>query len=187
MNSISQFLKHIRRYKTTLLISICTLIVGVGIFLFWINPLITTKKELKSRIIQEKLLLGKYEKKLKNAKSLEEQLKQKQQELQRLQKQLFPGKDPYELAAKLEGISKSNVTVRSYQVVSTKDYSLYSEVRFRFVLETDIYGLYKLANWFSQSPYVIVKELQIRYMSRGKGRSGLRVNLTISALLQKRA
>ncbi len=156
-------------------------------FFVWIKPLFNEKKQLELQRAQELKLIEKYEKKLEGAKDLQKLLNKKKQEVEKLKKKLFPGKDPYELATRIEQVAQKNLSIRSYQITATKDYNLYKEVKFRFVLDTNIVGLYKLLKWINESaPYLVVKDINIRRISRGKAKSSLMVNLTLTALMQQK-
>ncbi len=179
--------EFIKAHKLTLSAYGIFIVVSLVAYFIWINPLLDELNQLNAQIAQESKLIEKYKRKLKESANLKEALRKKKQELEGLKKKLFPGKDPYELATKLEQIAQKELSIRSYQITSTKEYSLYKEVRFRFVLDTNIIGLHKLTKWMVESaPYIVVKDINIRRISRGRNKSSLMVNLTLTALMQKK-
>ncbi len=180
-------IEFLKTHKLTLSAYGILIVVSLVAYFTWINPLSRELDQLNAQIVQESKLIEKYKRKLKESSNLQETLKKKKRELEALKKKLFPGKDPYELATKLEQVDQKELSIRSYQITSTKEYSLYKEVQFRFVLDTNIIGLHKLTKWMVESaPYLVVKDINIRRISRGKNKSSLMVNLTLTALMQKK-
>lgn len=162
------------------------------LFLLWIVPLRDSYNDTKARIDSTKMLIEKYRSKLKEAEALKGELEKRRGEVEKLKANLYRGQDPLELATSLSRVAGSGegkgsaLSVRSYQISSTKDYQLYREVEFRFVLDADIYGLYSLLKWLDESPAFIVRQINVRYLRRGENETGLMVNLVLTVLMEKK-
>jgi hypothetical protein len=178
----------LKKHRLSLILILIT-IMGIGVFHFvWVAPGKEERKDLLAYIEQQGGLVRKYQEKLSKTKGLKKKLQEKERELNQLQEGLFQGNDPYQLAATLaEPFSEGSqeLEVKSYQVVSTKEYGLYQEVKIRFSLRTSIKGLHQfLENLEKNSSAVLVESLDIRSLRRKRG-SDLSVNVVLAALMEK--
>ena len=159
--------------------------------LLWLTPLLLQKEGLETLVRQQKSTVDKYQEKLKQAKSIQENLTKQEQELKEMQKQLFRGNDPYQLAAALgELISPKDgpkmLDIKTYQVLASKEYGLYQEVHLRFNFMTNIAGLDYFLNRIKESPTaVLVQEINVQKIQR-KGGPDLVVNVILAALMEKK-
>jgi len=178
----------LRKHRLALILLLLT-VAGIGaVHLVWVAPAMDQRQDLWDYMGQQKQLIKKYEEKLAEAEGLKVELQMREQELKQLQEGLFQADDPYQLAANLaEPFSESSedLVIKSYQVVSTKEYGLYQEARLRFSFTTTISGLHEfLESLQKHSSAVQVEKLDIRSVRR-KNRSDLIVNVVLAALMEK--
>jgi hypothetical protein len=109
-----------------------------------------------------------------------------------MQKKLFQGTDPYQLAASLGDLLSSKgsaegrkLEIKTYQVLASKEYGLYQEVHLRFNLMTSIDGLHYFLSRVKNSQFaILVEEINIQKIQRNKG-PDLVVNVILTALMEK--
>ncbi|SFM67182.1 hypothetical protein [Thermodesulforhabdus norvegica] len=190
--SVNVLLQDIKRHRTVVVVYALGLLFCCFLLFLWLVPVHTRYEDIKARIASTEMLVERYRSKLKEAEAFKEELEKRREEVEKLRDRLYKGRDPLELATSLGRIAESEqgknpvLSVRSYQISSTKDYQLYREVEFRFVLDADIYGLYSLLKWLDESPALIVRQLNVRYVRRGRNESGLMVNLVLTVLMEKK-
>ena len=110
-----------------------------------------------------------------------------------MQKRLFRGNDPYQLAASLgERLSskedgQQKLDIKTYQVLESKEYGLYQEVHLRFNFMTTIEGLqYFLDRVRKFETAMQVQEINIQRIQRKSG-PDLVINVILAALMEKKA
>lgn len=155
----------------------------------WFSPLLTEREELESRLKQQQDMMKKYEEKLKHAQDIRDNLTKKEKELKEMQKHLFRGNDPYQLAASLGELLSTKggpkLDMKTYQVLANKEYGLYQEVHLRFNFMTTIEGLYYFLQRVRDSQTaILVQEINIQKIQRKTG-PDLVVNVILAALMEK--
>lgn len=155
----------------------------------WFSPLLTEREELESRLKQQQDMVKKYEEKLKHAQDIRDNLTKKEKELKEMQKHLFRGNDPYQLAASLGELLSTKggpkLDMKTYQVLANKEYGLYQEVHLRFNFMTTIEGLYYFLQRVRDSQTaILVQEINIQKIQRKTG-PDLVVNVILAALMEK--
>ncbi len=167
-------------------------LVLVAADLVWVVPMVDQKEALESKIKQQREIISKYEQKLKQGQSIQEDLARQEGEVKDMQKKLFQGTDPYQLAASLGDLLSSKgsaegrkLEIKTYQVLASKEYGLYQEVHLRFNLMTSIDGLHYFLSRVRNSQFAImVQEINIQKIQRNKG-PDLVVNVILTALMEK--
>ena len=156
----------IRKHRGSIAASFIVVMALAAAHFVWLAPVIAQKETLEAKIRQQKELIAKYEQKLNQSQSIQQDLARQEGELKEMQKKLFRGTDPYQLAASLGDLLSSKggadgqkLDIKTYQVLASKEYGLYQEVHLRFNLMTNVDGLhYFLAR---------VKSLSIRHPGAG--------------------
>lgn len=183
--SRSNFKKH----RIPLVMVLTTLPGLLLIHWLWLAPLIQDKRMLTEQVQQQHKLIGKYQEKLTQAQHIKRDLEKQEIELKELQKRLFQGHDPYQLAASLGDLLSAKegpkIDIKTYQVLDTKQYGLYQEVHLRFNLMTNIDGLHAFLKRLENFPTAIwVQELNIQKIQRRSG-PDLVINVILAALIEK--
>ncbi|MHC1745397.1 MAG: GspMb/PilO family protein [Syntrophobacteraceae bacterium] len=168
------------------LIAILSLLVG---HVFWLGPILAEKEEVTNRVKQQTEIAAKYEEKLKQAQAIRDNLAKQESKLKELQKSLFKGHDPYQLAASLGDMLSAKdgqkLDMKTYQVLASKEHGLYQEVTLRFNFMTSIEGLnYFLDKVRNFQTSIVVQEMNIQKVQR-KGGPDLVVNVILAALMEK--
>lgn len=181
----------IKRQRTAIFLALTTLLVILGSHLLWIAPLTLENEELEAKVGQQNDLVLKYQEKLNQAQSIKDNLVKQENELKAMQKRLFRGNDPYQLAASLgelfspKGELKKQLDIKTYQVLASKEYGLYQEVHLRFNFMTTIEGLYhfleRLRNFETA---ILIQEINIQRVQRKTG-PDLVINVILAALMEK--
>ena len=182
-------LDDLKKNRSTILMTFIVLAALLTVHLVWLAPLMGQIEEQEAQIDQQRELGQKYEEKLKQAQSIKENLTIQESELQKMQKRLFQGNDPYQLAASLgERLSAKEgqkLDIKTYQVLASKEYGLYQEVHLRFNFMTTIDGLYfffeRLRNFQTA---ILVQEINIQKIQRKTG-PDLVINVILAALMEK--
>jgi len=175
-----------------LLLTVCAVVLAVlVVHLIWLGPLTEEKAGSNQQISQQEEVIRKYQQKLAQAQSIRDDLAKQEQELKEMQKRLFRGNDPYQLAAHLGELlsSKTNpkdkIDMKTYQVVSSKEFGLYQEVHLRYNFMTTVEGLYFFLNRIRNvQTTVLVHEINIQRIQRKTG-PDLVVNVILAALMEK--
>jgi len=157
----------------------------------WVVPIVSDNEDLEGRVKQQGDLVQKYQEKLNQAQTIKDNLVKQESELKAMQKRLFRGNDPYQLAASLgdllspKGEQKKLLDIKTYQVLQSKEYGLYREVHLRFNFMTTIEGLYyfleRLRNFETA---ILVQEINIQKVQRKSG-PDLVINVILGALMEK--
>lgn len=163
-----------------------------GAYLILIAPIAAQKEVFDSRIKQQQELIAKYNQKLKQSQSIQDNLARHEGDLREMQKKLFRGTDPYQLAASLGDLLSSKgradgqkLDIKTYQVLASKEYGLYQEVHLRFNLMTNVDGLHYFLSRVKNSEFaILVQEINIQKIQRAKG-PDLVVNVILAALMEK--
>lgn len=189
MNRPELSLSELKKNRFSILLVCVTLLVLLLVHLLWIVPVSSQKEELMGKVTQQSELVQKYEEKLKQAQSIRENLAKQETDLKKMQKSLFKGNDPYQLAASLgEQLSakgSQKLDIKTYQVLASKEYGLYQEVHLRFNFMTSIEGLhYFLEQVKNFRTSILVQEINIQKVQR-KGGPDLVVNVILAALMEK--
>ncbi|MHC1725715.1 MAG: hypothetical protein AB9866_06875 [Syntrophobacteraceae bacterium] len=168
-------------------------ILTLAVFHFtWLEPVSAQKDQLEEKIKQQEELILKYEQKLDQTQSIREKLAKQEQELKDMEKKLFRGTDPYQLAASLGDLLSSKgggdaqkLDIKTYQVLASKEYGLYQEVHLRFNLMTTVAGLHYFLSRVKNTEFaMLVQEINIQKIQRTKG-PDLVVNVILAALMEK--
>ncbi len=183
-------LDDIRKYRTSLAAVLVSLLALLVVHFIWIAPLSVEKDELNDRVAQQQELVKKYNEKLQQSQSIRDNLARQELDLKELQKFLFKGNDPYQLAATLsETLSAKEgqkLDIKTYQVLASKEYGLYQEVHLRFNFMTTIEGFhYFLEKARNFQSALLVQEINIQKVQR-KGGPDLVVNVILAALMEKK-
>ncbi len=165
------------------------LLVLLAVHFVWLSPYLAEKEELAQQVRQQTDLLRKYREKLNQAQSIRDNLTKQEQDLREMQKRLFRGNDPYQLAASLGELLSAKggqkLDIKTYQVLASKEYGLYQEVHLRFNFMTTIDGLYffldRVRNFEAA---ILVQEINVQKIQRTKG-PDLVVNVILAALMEK--
>jgi len=184
-------LADLKKYRLSIAASLVVLLSLMAINLFWLDPIMLENELLATKLNQQEELIRKYEQKLNQSQSIRENLAKQEQELKEMQKRLFRGTDPYQLAASLGDLLSSKggdgqkLDVKTYQVLASKEYGLYQEVHLRFNLMTTVDGLYYFLDRVRDSEFaILVQEINIQKIQRNKG-PDLVINVIFAALMEK--
>jgi Tfp pilus assembly protein PilO len=182
---------EVKKHRKMLALAVLVLVSLAAIDLIWLKPVINSNHLIEAKIRQHRELANKYQAKLKQSQSIKEKLAQQEQDLKQMQKRLFRGTDPYQLAASLGDLLKSsegdgkNLDVKTYQVLASKEYGLYQEVHLRFNLMTNVEGLFYFLERIKHSDFaILVHEINIQKIQRNRG-PDLVVNVILAALMEK--
>ncbi len=183
-------LDDIRKYRYSLAVGLVSLLVLLVVHFIWIAPLSAEKEGLESRLSQQQELVKKYNEKLQQSQSIRDNLAKQESDLKELQKFLFKGNDPYQLAATLSEMLSAKegqkLDIKTYQVLASKEYGLYQEVHLRFNFMTTIEGFhYFLEKARNFQSALLVQEINIQKVQR-KGGPDLVVNVILAALMEKK-
>lgn len=182
----------LRKHKWSAAASLIVVLLLVLANFVWIVPIANDKEALDSKIKQQREIIAKYEQKLKQGQSIQDNLAKQEGDLKEMQKKLFQGTDPYQLAASLGDLLLSKdspegrkLDIKTYQVLASKEYGLYQEVHLRFNLMTTIDGLHYFLGRVKSSQFaILVQEINIQKIQRNKG-PDLVVNVILAALMEK--
>ncbi len=183
---------EIKKQRLVLLISFATLLFLLVVYVIWLAPVESEKNDLQAKVKQQTEIIKKYREKLEQAQTIKDNLVKKESELQEMQKRLFRGNDPYQLAASLgERLSskedgQQKLDIKTYQVLESKEYGLYQEVHLRFNFMTTIEGLqYFLDRVRKFETAMQVQEINIQRIQRKSG-PDLVINVILAALMEKK-
>lgn len=182
----------IGKHRWSIVASAIVVAAMAAAYFILIAPITAQKEALDSRIKQQQELIAKYDQKLKQSQSIQDNLAKHEGELREMQKKLFRGTDPYQLAASLGDLLSSKggadgqkLDIKTYQVLASKEYGLYQEVHLRFNLMTNVDGLHYFLSRVKNSEFAIqVQEINIQKIQRNKG-PDLVVNVILAALMEK--
>jgi len=182
---------EIKKQRSAIIIAGVVLLTLLVSHFLWVAPILSDNDDLEGRVKQQGDLVQKYQEKLNQAQSIKENLVRQENELKAMQKRLFRGNDPYQLAASLgdllspKGEQKKVLDIKTYQVLQSKEYGLYREVHLRFNFMTTIEGLYyfleRLRNFETA---ILVQEINIQKVQRKSG-PDLVINVILAALMEK--
>jgi Tfp pilus assembly protein PilO len=183
-------IEDIRKHRNSIGFGAVTVILLLAVHFVWIGPLTADKEELDARTTQQQELVDKYHEKLKQSQSIRENLTKQESDLKELQKFLFKGNDPYQLAATLSEMLSAKegqkLDIKTYQVLESKEYGLYQEVHLRFNFMTTIEGFhYFLEKTRNFQSALLVQEVNIQKVQRKAG-PDLVVNVILAALMEKK-
>jgi Tfp pilus assembly protein PilO len=184
-------LAEIKKQRSSLIMALAVFLAVLTGHFLWIAPTASENEDLELKVKQQGELVHKYQEKLTQAQSIKENLVKQESELKAMQKRLFRGNDPYQLAASLgdllspKGEQKKLLDIKTYQVLASKEYGLYQEVHLRFNFMTTIEGLYyfleRLRNFETA---ILVQEINIQKVQRKSG-PDLVINVILAALMEK--
>ncbi len=180
---------EIRKNQVSILAVIATLVVLWVVHSLWLGPGYLETSTLVTQVQQQKKLIEKLESKLNQGQGLRAQLENQEKELGQMRKGLFRGNDPYQLAASLSEMfsprGSQELSIKSYQVLDTKEYGVYQQVRLKFYFMASIQGLHHfLASLDDSGTIIAVDNMDIR-KGGGKGGTDLVVNVVLAALMEK--
>lgn len=185
--SLAEIKKHRMRIAACVLVILALFVLKT----LWLDSVIGQNELIEMKIKQEHELIRKYEQKLKQSGEIKENLAKQEGELKDMQKRLFRGTDPYQLAASLGDLLSSKggdgqkLDIKTYQVLASKEYGLYQEVHLRFNLMTSVDGLYYFLDRVRNSEFaILVQEINIQKIQRNRG-PDLVVNVILAALMEK--
>ncbi len=181
--------ENLKKYKGSVAFALIALLSLSVLHVFWLAPILAEKEEVTNRVKQQTEIAGKYEEKLKQAQSIRDNLTKQESKLKELQKSLFKGHDPYQLAASLGDMLSAKdgqkLDMKTYQVLASKEHGLYQEVTLRFNFMTTIEGLnYFLDRVRNFQTSIVVQEMNIQKVQR-KGGPDLVINVILAALMEK--
>lgn len=182
-------LEDLKKQRVSLLALLATAAALLLVNVLWFSPILSQKEDLVGRLKQQRELVQKYQEKLNQAQSIRDNLTQKENDLKKMQKRLFRGNDPYQLAASLGELLSSKggqkLDMKTYQVLANKEYGLYQEVHLRFNFMTSIDGLYTFLDRVKSSETaILVQEINIQKIQR-RGGPDLVINVILAALMEK--
>ena len=185
-------IEDIGKHRWSIAASVIMLMVLAVVHFVWLVPIAAQKDALDSKIKQQQDLIAKYEQKLNQSQSIQQDLAKQEGELKEMQKKLFQVTDPYQMAASLGDLLSSKggdggqkLDIKTYQVLASKEYGLYQEVHLRFNLMTTVEGLhYFLAKVRDSQFAILVQEINIQKIQRNKG-PDLVINVILAALMEK--
>lgn len=181
--------EHMKKKKGSLAFAVIAILSLLVVHVYWLGPILADKEDLSARVKQQTEIAAKYEEKLKQAQSIRDNLIKQEAKLKELQKSLFKGHDPYQLAASLGDMLSAKdgqkLDMKTYQVLASKEHGLYQEVTLRFNFMTTIEGLhYFLDRVRNFQTSIVVQEMNIQKVQR-KGGPDLVVNVILAALMEK--
>lgn len=179
----------VKKQRTSIMVVAATLVAILMVYAIWVNPLMARKEELAAQTKQKADLLKKYQEKLTQAQSIKDNLVKKEQDLKDMQKRLFRGTDPYQLAASLSDLLSPKggpkLDIKTYQVLASKEYGLYQEVHLRFNFMTTVEGLHFFLDRVKNfEAAILVQEINVQKIQRNKG-PDLIINVILAALMEK--
>ncbi len=179
----------IKKHRFSAAVTAAVLLALLAINFIWIDDIVDRKSALEAKVKQQRELIRKYEQKLDQTQSIRENVARHESDLKEMQKKLFRGTDPYQLAASLGDLLKGGngqkLDIKTYQVLASKEYGLYQEVHLRFNLMTTVDGLYYFLSRVKNTDFaVLVHEINIQKIQRTKG-PDLVVNVILAALMEK--
>ncbi len=184
-------LAQTKKYRKTIMACAILVLALLALKIAWLDQVIGQNEIIEAKIKQQEELVHKYEQKLKQSGEIRQNLEKQEQELKEMQKRLFRGTDPYQLAASLGDLLSSKggdgqkLDIKTYQVLASKEYGLYSEVHLRFNLMTNVDGLYYFLDRVRNSEFaILVQEINIQKIQRNRG-PDLVVNVILAALMEK--
>ena len=149
------------------------------------------KEALGSKIKQQKELIARYEQKLNQSKSIQEDLAKHLADMKDMHSKLFRGTartslPPLgDLFSSKGGADGEKLDIKTYQVLASQEHGLYQEVHLRFNLMTNVEGLhYFLARVKNSEFAILVQEINIQKIQRNKG-PDLVINVILAALMEK--
>jgi len=179
----------IKKQRISIFASLGIVAVLLLVNFLWLSPLMSEKEDLENRLRQQRELVQKYEERLKQVQDIRDNLTKKENDLKEMQKRLFRGTDPYQLAASLGDVLSAKggpkLDMKTYQVLANKEYGLYQEVHLRFNFMTTVEGLYSFLQRVKDSDTaILVQEINIQKIQRKSG-PDLVVNVILAALMEK--
>ncbi len=179
----------LKKHRSALTVVGLTLLVLLAVELIWLGPLLSQKDEMALQVRQQNDLVKKYQEKVNQAQSIRDNLVKQEEGLKEMQKRLFRGNDPYQLAASLGELLSAKggqkLDIKTYQVLASKEYGLYQEVHLRFNFMTNVEGLYFFLDRVKNfEAAILVQEINIQKIQRNKG-PDLVVNVILAALMEK--
>jgi Tfp pilus assembly protein PilO len=182
---------EVKKQRFSLIAALTVVLMVVLGHVLWVAPLASENEVLETRVKQQNELVQKYQDKLTQVQSIKDNLIKQETELKAMQKRLFRGNDPYQLAASLgdllspKGDKKKLLDIKTYQVLASKEYGLYQEVHLRFNFMTTIEGLYYFLDRIrSFETAILVQEINIQRVQRKTG-PDLVINVILAALMEK--
>jgi hypothetical protein len=182
---------EIKKQRSSLIVALTIVLTFILGHFLWVGPLASENEDLEMRVKQQSELIQKFHEKLTQAQSIKDNLIKQETELKAMQKRLFRGNDPYQLAASLgdllspKGEKKKLLDIKTYQVLASKEYGLYQEVHLRFNFMTTIEGLYYfLERLRTFETAILVQEINIQRVQRKTG-PDLVINVILAALMEK--
>ncbi len=181
---------QVKKHKASLTTLVVSMLVLFLIYLLWIAPITAQRQALANEVKERTTLAQKYREKLNQAQSIKENLEKQETDLRKMQKKLFKGNDPYQLAASLGDLLSSKgagpkLDIKTYQVLASKEYGLYQEVHLRFNFMATIDGLYYFLERVKRSEAaILVQEINIQKIQRKSG-PDLVINVVLAALMEK--
>ena len=181
---------EIKKHRPSILAGSATVLVLLLGFLLWLAPLSEQKDALETELGERTQLAKKYQEKLNQAQSIRDNLEKQEAELRQMQKRLFKGTDPYQLAASLGDLLSSKgggqkLDIKTYQVLASKEYGLYQEVHLRFNFMATVDGLHMFLKRIRESEAaILVQDINIQKIQRKTG-PDIVINVVLAALMGK--
>ncbi len=181
---------ELKKQRFSIIAALVTIIGILVVNIVWLDPIMGERGSLEEQVRQQQELVQKYQEKLNQAQSIKDNLVKQETELKEMQKRLFQGNDPYQLAASLGELLSSKgggpqLDIKTYQVLASKEYGLYQEVHLRFNFMTNVDGLhYFLDRLRNFQTAILIHEINIQKIQRKSG-PDLVINVILAALMEK--
>src|SRR5690242_1256447 len=101
MNLRAPSAAEIKRHRPSIIASAVVLLSLLVLYTVWLAPVAAEKEAVEAQLKQQTELSQKYQDKLNQTQTIRDNLEKQRVELEGMQKKLFHGNDPYQLAASL--------------------------------------------------------------------------------------
>lgn len=173
-----------KRRRTIIAFSAVLLLLGV-LHLYWVEPLLEENAIFEEDIFKSEAMIDALERKIEKSEGLDDELAALERGRSVL-RNAFEGMDPARaaghLAERFSALDKENMTVRTYQVVSSSPRQTHTEVTVMLHVSASIGGLHRLLTDLEMlHGSVYVPQMEVRAASGRRG-ANLDVRLHLSVL-----
>jgi Tfp pilus assembly protein PilO len=125
--------KKMRRERRTVLVLLVLAVALILAYQLALAPLVESQKNVRQELALKKKLLTRYEDYIKSGKDMDEELSQKTQQVETIQRRLLPGETPQINAANLQEIlrnlsEKNGIQIRSFRIGEPKEMNFYLRI-----------------------------------------------------------
>jgi Tfp pilus assembly protein PilO len=125
--------KKMRRERRTVLVLLVLAVALILAYQLALVPLVESQKNVRQELALKKKLLTRYEDYIKSGKDMDEELSQKTQQVETIQRRLLPGETPQINAANLQEIlrnlsEKNGIQIRSFRIAEPKEMNFYLRI-----------------------------------------------------------